>query len=46
MHKIWHHTTTKVEYSLFQELDESITLIWVLPMCVAKELISFFVERF
>ena len=31
---------TKVEYSLFLELDESITLIWVLPVCVAIEFIS------
>ena len=32
--------TTKVECSLFLELDESITLIWMLSVCVAKKFIS------
>ena len=31
-------STTKVEYNLFLKLDESITLIWVLPVCMTKEL--------
>ena len=30
----------QVEYGLFLELDESITLIRVLSVCVAKEFIS------
>ena len=39
-------STTKVEYSLFLQLDESITLIWVLPVCVAKEFISILWKTF
>ena len=39
-------STTKVEYSLFLELDESITLIWVLSVCVTKEFISILWKTF
>ena len=35
-------STTKVECSSFLELDESVTLIWVLPVCVwQKNLLAF-----
>ena len=33
--------TTKVECILFLELDESVTLIWMLSVCVAKNLSAF-----
>ena len=39
-------STTKVECSLFLELDQSITLILVLSVCVAKEFISILWKTF
>ena len=39
-------STTKVECSSFLELDQSITLIWVLSVCVAKEFISVLCKNF
>ena len=39
-------STKKVEYSLFLELDESVTLIWVLSVCVAKEFINILWKTF